>query len=191
VEANRFAPSRARTFRLTRFFSTTSFVGILVVTACLFLAYRDFTVRQLIDHESRANADLTHAFANAVWDKYRGFMLGSRGRWREELLGDPALTGLRADVLRYMRGLKVAKVKIYNLDGLTVFSTDERQIGEDKSTNRGFSGAKAGRVMSDITYRDSFDSFEGVLSKRNLIFSYIPARPSPEAAPEGVFEVYS
>ena len=52
--------------------------------------------------------------------------------------------------------------------------------------------------MSDITYRDTFDSFEGVLSKRNLIFSYIPARGWPEAAPgglfaepEGVFEVYS
>jgi len=171
---------------------------MLVVTACLFFAYREFTVRQLIDHESRANAHLTRAFANVVWDKYRGFMLGSRGRSREELLADPALARLRADVLTYMRGLKVAKIKIYNVDGLTVFSTDARQIGEDKSANGGFHGAKAGRVMSDITYRDTFDSFEGVLSKRNLIFSYIPARGWPDAAPdgvldepEGVFEVYS
>lgn len=173
-------------------------MGILVVTAGLFFAYREFTIRQLIDHESRANAHLTRAFANVVWDHYRGFMLASRGRSREELLADPALARLRADVLTYTRGLKVAKIKIYNIDGLTVFSTDPRQIGEDKSANGGFRGAKAGRVMSDITYRDTFDSFEGVLSKRNLIFSYIPARGWPEdtraavlAEPEGVFEVYS
>jgi hypothetical protein len=205
VQARAFEPSRARRLRLTRFFSTASFVGILIVIACLFFAYREFTVRQLIDHESRANAHLTRAFANVVWDKYRGFMLGSRGRSREELLADPALARLRADVLTYMRSLKVAKIKIYNVDGLTVFSTDPRQIGEDKSANRGFRGAKAGRVMSEITYRDTFDSFEGVLSKRNLIFSYIPARGWPEdaaagvfakpegvfAEPEGVFEVYS
>lgn len=198
VQAKAFEPKRTRRLRLTHFFSTVSFVGILVVTACLFFAYREFTVRQLIDHESRANAHLTRAFANVVWDNYRGFMLSSRGRSREELLADPALARLRADVLTYTRGLKVAKIKIYNIDGLTVFSTDPRQIGEDKSANGGFRGAKAGRVMSDITYRDTFDSFEGVLSKRNLIFSYIPARGWPEDAragvldePEGVFEVYS
>jgi len=86
-----------RAFRLTRFFSTTSFVGILVVTAGLFWVYRDFTVRHLIDHESRANADLTRAFANVVWDKYRPLVLGSRGRSRDSLLADPALAQLRAD----------------------------------------------------------------------------------------------
>jgi diguanylate cyclase (GGDEF)-like protein len=192
------APHRRPPFRLTRFFFTTSLIGILAVTACLIAVYREFTLRQLIEHESRANADLTRAFANVVWDNYRPLVLGAHGRTRAALLADPALAALRSDVLAKMKGLKVAKIKIYNLDGLTVFSTDERQIGEDKSANPGFRAAKAGRVVSDITYRDRFDAFEGVLSRRNLIFSYIPVRPSAGgpsegvfAEPEGVFEVYS
>ena len=180
-------PRRAPPFRLTRFFFTTSLVGILAVTVCLLAVYHAFTLRQLIDHESRANADLTRAFANVVWDQYRPFVLGSRGRARAALLADPALAALRADVLTKMKGLKVARIKIYNLDGLTVFSTDERQIGEDKSANPGFREAKAGRVVGDITYRDRFDAFEGVLSRRDLIFSYIPVRASPQGPPEGVF----
>ena len=178
-------------FKLTRFFSVTSLIGIAVVTACLIWAYRELTLRHLIDHENRANADLTRAFANSVWGQYRGFVLGPAGRSRAALLADPALPRLRADVLTKMGGLQVAKIKIYNRDGLTVFSTDEKQIGEDKGGNQGFRDAMAGTVTSSITYREKFDAFEGVIAKRNLIASYVPARTGPDAAPEGVFEVYS
>ena len=187
------APAAVRKppFKLLRFFSLTSLVGIAVVTAGLIATYRELTVRHLIDHESRANAALTQAFANTVWDRYRPFVLGSPGRSREALLVDPSLAALRADVLNKMRGLQVAKIKIYNLAGLTVFSTDERQIGEDKSSNPGFLSARAGEVVSDITYREKFDAFEGVINQRNLIASYVPVRSAPDAPVEGVFEVYS
>ena len=181
----------ARAFRLTRYFSLTSLIGIVAVTACLFWTYRELTERHLIEHESRANADLTRAFANATWSRYRSFVVDSAGRSRQALLGDPVLPQLRAEVLAKMSGLQIAKVKIYNLDGLTVFSTDEKQIGESKSSNPGFQSAKAGAVASNITFREKFDAFEGVLGNRNLIASYVPVRAAPEAPIEGVFEVYS
>jgi diguanylate cyclase (GGDEF)-like protein len=184
-------PPRPRPFKLTRFFSLTSLIGLVVVTTCLIWAYRALTVHHLIEHESRANADLTRAFANAVWSRYRSFVRSSAGRSRLALLADPALPRIRADVLEKMSGLKIVKIKIYNLDGLTVFSTDEQQIGEDKSANDGFRKARAGAVVSDITYRDRFDAFEGVLNKRNLISSYVPIRAAPDAPIEGVFEIYS
>lgn len=178
-------------FRLTRFYSLTSLIGIAVVMAGMTWAYRQVTERQLVEHEGRANADLTRAFANTVWHRDRGFVLDSIGRSREALLSDPALPRLRSDVLAQMSGLQIAKVKIYNLDGLTVFSTDEKQIGESKRDNAGFRDARAGAVVSAITFRESFDTFEGVVSNRNLIASYIPVRAAPDAAIEGVFEVYS
>jgi diguanylate cyclase (GGDEF)-like protein len=178
-------------FRLTRYFSLTSLIGIVAVTGCLLWTYRELTERHLVDHESRANADLTRAFANAVWGDYRGFVVTSAGRSREALLADPALPQLRADVMSKMNGLQIAKIKIYNLDGLTVFSTDEKQIGEDKSGNAGIHQAKAGTVSSHITFREKFDAFEGVLNNRNLIASYVPVRASAGAPVEGVFEVYS
>lgn len=185
------SPSPARRFRLTRYFSLASLIGIAVVTATLIWTDREHELSSLVDHESRANADLTRAFSNTVWTRHREFVLGPAGRSRAALLADPALPRLRADVLNTMKGLRIAKIKIYSLDGLTVFSTDEAQIGEDKSTNQGFRDAREGAVSSQITYREKFDAFEGVLNKRNLIASYIPVRPSPGSPPEGVFEVYS
>ncbi len=178
-------------FKLTRFYSLTSLVGIVLVMACLTWAYRQLTERHLIEHESRANADLTRAFANTVWHRYRGFVLASTGRTREALLADAALSQLRTDALSQMSGLQIAKIKIYNLDGLTVFSTDEKQIGENKRDNPGFRDARSGVVISAITFREKIDTFEGVANNRNLIASYIPVRAAPGAAVEGVIEVYS
>ena len=182
---------RSRPFRLTRFYSLTSLIGVVAVTACLFWTYRGLAERQLVEHENRANADLTRAFANAVWGNYRSLVVDSAGRPREALLADPALPLLRAEVMTKMNGLQIAKIKIYNVDGLTVFSTDEQQIGESKSGNAGFLQAKAGTVNSQITFREKFDAFEGVLNNRNLIASYVPVRAAADGPIEGVFEVYS
>ena len=185
------APPSPRRFQLTRFFSITSLVGIVVVTAGLIGIYRELTIRTLVEHESRANEDVTRAFANTVWERYRGFIVGPRGRTREDLLADPMLPQLRAELLAKISGLEISKVKIYNLDGLTVFSTDDKQVGEDKSDNQGFRDASGGKASSVFVFREKFDAFEGTLSNRNLVASYIPVRLHPESAPEGVFEVYT
>jgi diguanylate cyclase (GGDEF)-like protein len=84
----------------------------------------------------------------------------------------------------------VVKVKIYDLNGLTVFSTDPRQIGEDRSANPGFRRARDGYAASEITFRDRFDAWEGELSERNIIASYVPIHMQEAEPVEGVFEVY-
>lgn len=185
------ASPHPRTFQLTKFFSLTSLVGIVVVTVCLIGTYRELTLRQMVEHESRANADLTRAFSNMVWRNHRDFVTGASGRTRAELMADPAQAALRADVLGKMAGLQIAKVKVYNREGLTVFSTDPAQVGEDKRGNAGFQAALAGRVSGQITHRERFDAFEGVINNRDLIATYIPVRLADGEPPEGVFEVYS
>ena len=183
--------SAARSFRLTRYFSLTSLVGMVVVTACLFWAYRGLTERHLVEHEGRANADLTRAFANSVWLNYRDFVRQSAGRSADDLRTDFIQTQWRNDVMAKMSGLPITKVKVYNLSGLTVFSTDAKQVGEDKGANAGFQSARAGNVASQLTFRESFDAFEGVVNNRNLIASYVPIRVQSAGSVEGVFEVYS
>jgi diguanylate cyclase (GGDEF)-like protein len=185
------AAVRRKPFRLVRYFSLVSLVGLVVATAVLLWAYRALAEQHLVEHETRANAELTRAFSNAVWARYRAFVGGSAGMDREQLLADPTVAELRADVLSKMRGLSVVKVKVYNLDGLTVFSTDEKQIGELKRGNAGFMQALAGQAVGSITHRDQFDAFEGTLSNRDLIATYIPVRTSPGGPVEGVFEMYS
>jgi diguanylate cyclase (GGDEF)-like protein len=178
-------------FRLIRYFSVSSLLGILVVLAVLLFFYRHFSINALMDHETRGNIALARVFANTIWPNHAAYVKGASAIPKAELAQSPEIDPLRRDVLRQMTGLNVVKVKIYNLAGLTVFSTDPKQIGEDKSTNGGFVNAKAGRTVSEITFRDSFDAFEQVINDRNLVSSYIPISTSKDAPVEGVMEVYS
>ena len=82
-------------------------------------------------------------------------------------------------------------MKVYDTNGLTVFSTDPRQIGQDKRTNAGFVRALAGAAASEITFRDHFDAWEGEIADRNIIATYVPVRIQAAAPVEAVMEVYS
>ncbi len=178
-------------FRLARFFALTSLAGIAVVTLCLVVTYRSLVEENIVRHENRANAHLTHLFSGLTWARYRPLVSDSGDRSRETLLAAPQRKALQAEILTVMADLQVAKVKIYDRDGITVFSTDEKQIGEHKGANRGFLAARMGQVTSEITHRDRFDALEGVINNRSLIATYIPARADSDAPIEGVFEVYS
>jgi len=178
-------------FRLIRYFSITSLLGVLIVLAVLLFFYRHFAFSALEQHETRDNVTITQIFAITLWPNHASYVKNASAIPKAELRQRPEVARIREDVLRQMTGLSVVKVKIYNLDGLTAFSTDPKQIGEDKSTNSGFLAAKAGGVASDITFRDRFDAFEQVINDRDLISSYIPIRTNPKLPVEGVMEVYS
>ena len=178
-------------FRLLRFFSVTSLIGIVVVVVCLILAYRALMLQRLVAHESRANASLTRAFANTTWARYREFVITAPGRGREALLTDPRMASLQAEIRHQMQGLQVVKVKVYTPGGLTVFSTEASQIGEDKQGSPGILAARAGDVVSSLSYREKFNAFEGEISDRNLMSSYVPVGHAPGGEPEAVFEIYS
>lgn len=184
-----FAP--ARKFRLLRYFALTSLLGVLLVLAPLVYFYRNFATEALEEHETRSNVTITRVFASTIWPQHAAYVEGAHGLTAEQLRTNPKVAQIRADVLRQMKGLAVVKVKIYDLYGMTIFSTDEKQIGEDNSKDDGVQGAIAGKISSEVSFENSFDAFEKVISDRNLISSYIPIRVEEGQAPQGVFEVYS
>jgi transposase len=61
----------SRRFRLSQFFSLTSLIGIVAVTACVLWTNSAFAERRLAEHRSWANADLARAFAHAAWGRQR------------------------------------------------------------------------------------------------------------------------
>jgi len=178
-------------FRLTRTYSVASFFGIALVAIALSMFYRTIAVRSLIEHETQANVSLTQSFSNTLWPRYADFVVRTAGIPPQELALQPEVRSLREEVVQKFRGLQVVKIKIYNMEGLTVYSTEPRQIGENKAGNSGFQKARAGKVTSDLVFRDHFSATEQVIENRNLLSSYIPVHKIPGGPVEGVIEIYS
>jgi diguanylate cyclase (GGDEF)-like protein len=176
---------------LFRYSNLLGLVALLAIVVALSWLYRQLVADTLVATETRANVEMTRMFANSIWPTYSGFVTQAGSIPRDRLAGRAELRLLDQDLRKLMRGLDVVKVKIYDLNGLTVFSSDPRQIGEDKRGNPGFIGARSGQAKSEITFRDRFDAWEGTLSERNIIATYVPVRASDTAPVEAVMEVYS
>jgi signal transduction histidine kinase len=179
-------------FKLLRYFAITSFVAFVVVVALLGLFYRESALSDLRALQERQHVALAQAFANSVWPEFEQFVASTPGLDGVAIRARPETARLREAVLAQIRDTSVVKVKIYNLDGLTIFSSDAAQIGVDQSKNAGFQSARSGGVASELTHRDTFNAFDGVIENRDVFSSYIPLRSAGQTgAVDGVFEIYT
>ena len=178
-------------FRLSRYYSIASLIGILIIVVALSLFLRHLAMQVLLAQQTRSNVDLTRSYANAMWDRLDALISGSEGLSAEALRQRPELAALLETTRAQMKGMNVVKVKVYNLAGMTVFSTEARQIGEDKRSNPGFQAALAGEFKSEIVFRNEFYGIEQVIVDRNLIATYMPIREREGSPVKAVFEVYT
>lgn len=104
----------------------------------------------------------------------------------------PAFTHLDARVRHAMGGNTVVKIKIYDLQGITLYSTDLAQIGEDRSAHPNWiTAARQGKTSSEVALLERFNPLRGTVEKRDLIASYLPMIDPRAQNIAGVFEVYS
>ncbi len=177
-------------FNLTRYYSIASLVCIIIAAAILGMFYRHQSLASLLNVAEDRNAAITRVFGNALWPHFLPLLKqGSAGRSIDP--SGPEIANLRRQVVALMKDTSAVKVKVYNMNGLTVFSTEAKQIGESKHANAGFLAAAQGRVASELTHRNKFSAFDGEIESRDLLSSYIPFIPENGNQIEGVFEVYT
>jgi signal transduction histidine kinase len=178
-------------FNLLRYFSLTSAVVIVVIALAMQAVYRQNAVDDLVTMAESHNVSLSQSFANTLWPRFASHVTAISGADGDALRTHLETGNIHEAVKTLTLGLPVLKVKIYNLDGLTVYSSDPSQMGEDKSKNPGFlKAAREGTPASKLSYRDTFSAFSGVVEDRDLVESYIPVR-GPDGRIEGVFELYT
>ena len=189
-------PSRlsglSRHLFLNRLVAVVGVIGFAVVTAALLGAvYLSWRIARdgIIASTEDANLATTKVFVNEEWDRIRPLLPPPGLRDPKLLKGRPENAAIDRIVRRFSIGTDLLKVKIYDLTGLTVYSSDPKQIGDDQSRNAGFIGARGGTPKSELTFRGKFGAFDGVVHDRNLVSSYLPA--VSQAGIEAVVETYT
>ncbi|NJN01438.1 MAG: HAMP domain-containing histidine kinase [Leptolyngbyaceae cyanobacterium SL_1_1] len=134
---------------------------------------------------------LTKSFSNTLWPEYASFLQSSSMLSGDDLRSHAKTYQLQRDVLTQMKGLSVTKVKIFDLEGKVIFSTDLAQIGINQAGSKGFLSAKLGVVSSQLGHRDSFQAIQGELEDRDLFSSYVPVTSQSGSIIQGVVELYS
>ena len=80
------------------------------------------------------------------------------------------------------------KIKIFRPDGLTVFSTDAQEIGEDAAASPGVIAARNGKLFSEFVHRSDHNGPNHPDLLPTLISSYIPA--FDDQKPVAIVEFY-
>lgn len=179
-----------QSFALTRYFSIASMVCTIIVAALLGWSYQHLALRDLVHLAQDRNVALTYAFSNSLWPKFASLVEHSDGSGADTLRSQAKSENLYSLVANQMKDTKVIKVKIYSLEGITVFSSDPAQTGENKNNNPAFETALSGEVISGLTHRNTFDAFEGTLTNLDVISTYLPILDD-QISKVAVFEIYS
>lgn len=145
----------------------------------------------IIQASQAGNRDITRVFINEVYSELKDELaLTNQQNEVKNELTDQELLKVDNRVRRFMFGTDILKAKIYNINGITLYSSEASQIGESKQDSKGFSNAARGIAASQVIHRGQFSSLDGDVFDRDLVSSYIPIRNSSDDI-IGVAELYA
>lgn len=182
--------SSANTFHLRRYFSIAS--GILMLAVILPLAYA-YYYSEVAEHTMLAglrNETLARTYANTLWPDFGAFLM-RKDLTIAERKSHPLTFALDKRIREMSHEAPVLKIKVYNLDGIAVYSSVLKEIGEDKSQNSGFVNARSDVLVNDLTHRGKMSATEGEVGNVDVVSTYIPIHLATGKKVEAVFELYS
>jgi len=179
-----------RPLNLARNFTMIMLFSMITASILLSISTRLILVNNLIKSEELNSLSITQLLSNSVLLNFEEFLNQAGSLSANEIRQHSKTIALNDFIQKKTKGLNILKIKIYNLDGYTIFSSDFSQIGKSKKNHPSFLKAVKGNVISKLSFRDKIYAQKELITNRNLISSYIPIWIEGKDEIQGVFEVY-
>jgi signal transduction histidine kinase len=182
----------AKPIRLTRSFAIG---GTLIVAAAAISQahfHKELAISGLVRMIEQSTLSTSFAFGNIVWPRFADFVNAAHTRSQQDILFDPATGAFDSAVRELISDTRVIGVKVYDANGITVFSSDPAEIGGVVMTNNGYRTALSSGTVSDLVHHPNFLAVSGMVRDVYLVETYVPVRRGGGNAPvEGVLETYT
>ncbi len=180
----------AQNFHLARRYAVTSLIAVTVTALMIFFFFRHETSNIVEAASIRSNETLTIATEYALNDHFVMFLNVIKQNQDRNISKLPFEPMLHRVIERMLNDTDVMRIKLYDLEGQVVYSTDPEYTEDDEEHNEAFDSALNGKPASSLVYDDSLSLFTSV-GEKNLVQTYVPIRPTSDSPVLGVMEVYS
>ncbi len=148
-------------------------------------------LQRLIGTQEANNVLLGRTMINTLWPTYSAYQDKLVNFNGTSLRANPETEHLDRELRRITNSLPILKIKIYHPNGVTIYSSEQRQIGEDKSADNNFrTTISYGLPLSKLSYRDTFSAFSGLRTDVDLVETYVPITTG-NGQVLAVFEIYT
>ena len=120
-------------FPLLRYFSISSAIVTVLVTAGFVAIHRAHEIADIIHEAEDDNAGMARTIANVIWLRYGSQLEELRGSTKAQILALPVIADLQKEVRTIKKGLPILKTKVNLPDGLIVFSSLQEEIGFNRN----------------------------------------------------------
>lgn len=176
---------------LLRKYAVASLVCALIAVFLFIVTYRQVAIQGIADLGQQNNVSNARKILRESGTELSDYLRRSANFNAEQARSAVLPALLAAAIADKMNDHDVGRVKIYNAQGLVVFSTMREKIGRNQSDNIAFRAAMLGEMATELVYRDTFNRFDQETEEDNLVQTYLPVRTAPNDPPHGVLELYT
>ncbi len=178
-------------FRPMRYFfvfSLIAFAILMILIAVLSQQAAEAAFENIVTLRESQNAVLARAFAVALEHEIPA-LLQAAEQGSPFTADSSEIAQFHQRVLGLVADTTLLKVKVFDQKKLTVYSSEFSQIGQESYNSPVLQRVLAGDVISDLSQRDTFYSFNGVVRNVSVVNSYVPIIYEGGKI-VGAFEVY-
>lgn len=161
-------------FNLLRRLSITSLVAMLVTVSVLILLYWQDQISEHKIIATEENERTAIFLMQLLGDRINTLILKSNVPHPRILRMQPNLDKSIASALKTIREYDIIKLKIYNLSGVTIYSSIRSEIGGSSQHPDLLSKALHGDTVHRVVYRDSMSGISGTKHGVDVSSMYMP-----------------
>ena len=161
-------------FTLLQRLSIGSLVAMLITATLLVLMYREDQLTQFEKYASEANERILYHLIYTLDDQINAVVTNSKEANPQTLQTGPDFDSLFATELAKINEHDILKLKIYNQEGIVIYSSVKSEIGGGGSSPDLLARALRGETVHETKSSDTFSSKTGEMRDAHVYETYMP-----------------